>query len=153
MNNPSTLKSPPALKPRDTIGIVAPSSGLAGLFPHRAEQGARALERLGYSVVFAPHSREINGYVSASVESRVDDLHAMFKDPSIRSIVTTIGGNHANQLLKHLDYDLIAANPKVFTGYSDITVLHWAFARKAGLRTFYGPCLVSEFAEYPDMHV
>ena len=53
-----------------------------------------------------------------------------------------IGGNHSNQLLPLLDFDLIRAHPKVFQGYSDMTVLHWAIATRAGLATFYGPALV-----------
>lgn len=152
MNTPSLFKNPVALKPGDTIGIVAPSAGLAALFPHRVEQGVAALEQMGYRVIFAPHAREIDGYVSAPARDRAADLHLMFENPSVRAIVCMIGGNHANQVLKYLDYDLIAANPKILVGYSDITVLHWALAKKAGLRTFYGPCLISEFGEYPEMH-
>ena len=60
-----------------------------------------------------------------------------------------IGGNHSNQLLPLLDFDLIRAHPKVFQGYSDMTVLHWAIASRAGLATFYGPALVPELGEFP----
>lgn len=62
-----------------------------------------------------------------------------------------IGGNHSNQLLPLLDFDLIRENPKIFQGYSDITVLHWAFARHARLGTFYGPALAPELGEFPQV--
>ncbi len=64
-------------------------------------------------------------------------------------VLAGIGGNHSNQLLPLLDYDLIRSHPKVFQGYSDITVLHWALANHAGLSTFYGPALVPELGEFP----
>jgi len=48
-----------------------------------------------------------------------------------------------------LDYDLIARNPKVFCGYSDITSLHYAIAKIAKLITFYGPMAMTQFGEHP----
>ena len=62
-----------------------------------------------------------------------------------------IGGICAKELLRHLNYNLIRANPKIFTGYSDLTLLHHAFATKAGLRTFYGPAVVRSFGEFPKL--
>ncbi|HEY4488925.1 MAG TPA: S66 peptidase family protein [Candidatus Paceibacterota bacterium] len=146
-----SLISPPRLKQGGKIGIVAPSAGLAALFPHRTDNGIQMLEKMGFSIVVAKHARQIDGWVSASAEERADDINAMFASPDVNAIIATIGGNHANQILKYLDYELIARNPKPFIGYSDITVLHYALAVKAHLRTFYGPCLISEFAEYPEI--
>lgn len=147
----STLafKNARKLVPGSTIGIIAPSAGNAQFFPHRVEQGERFLKQLGYKVKFATHALENRDYVSADPEKRAADIHELFLDPDVSAILCTIGGNHSNQLLEHLDYDLIKKNPKIFVGYSDITVLHYAFAAKAGLRTFYGPCLMTQFGEYP----
>lgn len=61
-----------------------------------------------------------------------------------RSVATT-----PVELLAHLDYGLIRANPKVFQGYSDLTVLHWALLQRSGLVSFYGPALLPELGEYP----
>jgi muramoyltetrapeptide carboxypeptidase LdcA involved in peptidoglycan recycling len=52
--------------------------------------------------------------------------------------------------LRHIDYEIIRNNPKIFVGYSDITHLLYAFFVKAGLRGFYGPCVLTEFAEFPE---
>jgi muramoyltetrapeptide carboxypeptidase len=73
----------------------------------------------------------------------------LFRSPEVAVVLCGIGGNHSNQVLPHLDFGLVASNPKVFQGYSDITVLHWAIAARAGLATFYGPALVSELGELP----
>lgn len=144
------LTNPQKLKKGNVIGIVSPSAGLASLFPHRVKQGEQALQKLGLKVLFAPNSLKNKGYVSASPQERADDLHQLFSNPEVSAILCTIGGNHSNQLLKYLDFNLISSNPKIFIGYSDITVLHYAFAKKSSLRTFYGPCLLPEFGEYPE---
>jgi hypothetical protein len=84
-----------------------------------------------------------------SPRARADDLHAAFADPEVTVVLAAIGGDHAIELLPHLDYGLLRANPKLFQGYSDVTVLHWAFLRRAGLVTFYGPALLAELGEHP----
>ena len=96
-----------------------------------------------------PNASVATGWVAGSPQQRVDDIHAAFADDSVAAVLCGIGGNHSNQLLPLLDYDLIRAHPKIFQGFSDITVLHWAFANHAGLRTYYGPALISELGEYP----
>ncbi len=75
----------------------------------------------------------------------------MFADPDIHAIVATIGGDHSCHLLPHLDWDLIAANPKVLMGFSDITVLNVAIHVRTGLVTFNGPGLLTDWAEFPEM--
>lgn len=54
-------------------------------------------------------------------------------------VITCLGGFNCNQLLRHLDYDLIAKNPKILCGFSDITALHNAVYAKTGLVTYHGP--------------
>jgi muramoyltetrapeptide carboxypeptidase len=133
------------------VAIVSPSFGAVGAWPHRAERGIAYLESLGLSVRLMPHAARSDSWVAASPEERAADLHAAFSDPEVGVVLASIGGNHSNQLLPHLDFDLIAANPKVFQGFSDITVLCWAFLVRAGLRTFYGPTLVAHLGEYPEV--
>lgn len=96
-----------------------------------------------------PNASLVTDWVAGPPEARVEDIHAAFADDSVAAVLCGIGGNHSNQLLPLLDYDLIAAHPKIFQGYSDVTVLHWALAKHARLRTYYGPALVSELGEFP----
>ena len=145
------LTIPKKLNKGDTIGIVSPSAGLGSIFPHRIEQAEKNLTKLGFKIKYAKNSLKNNGYISASAEERADDIHEMFLDKEVKAIIVTIGGDHSNQILKYLDFGIIKNNPKIFMGYSDITVLHFAFATKANLRTFYGPCIISEFGEYPEI--
>lgn len=142
---------PKKLEKGDTIGFASPSAGLAPFAMHRIEKAIKTLEANGYHVKIATHALQNSGYVSASVADRIKDLHDLFADSSVKMIMCTIGGNHSNQLLKYLDYGLIKNNPKIFIGYSDITVLHYAIQAKAGLATYYGPCVMTQFGEHPDI--
>jgi len=137
------------VRPGDTVAIVSPSFGAVGAWPHRAERGFAYLRSLGLEVRVMPNATRNDGWASAPAEARVADLHAAFLDDDVTVVLAGIGGNHSNALLPLLDYDLIRAHPKVFQGYSDMTVLHWALGRHAGLATFYGPALVSELGEFP----
>lgn len=140
---------PPRLRRGDAIGFISPSAGLAPLAPHRIERAQAFFEREGYRVIIAPHALLCEGYVSASVEERVADLHWLFKHPDVKLIMATIGGNHCIQLLKHLDFNLIREHQKLFVGYSDMTILHYAFFSQARLASYYGPCAMTQFGEYP----
>jgi muramoyltetrapeptide carboxypeptidase LdcA involved in peptidoglycan recycling len=142
---------PPLLKPGDTIGIISPSWGGAGLFPHRVEQGIHHLEALGFRVKLAPNALSHMSFISDTPENRASDIHTLFGDPTVNGILAAIGGDHACHLLPLLDFDLIRLHPKVFMGFSDVTVLNLALYKKTGLVTFNGPALLTDFAEWPNM--
>jgi muramoyltetrapeptide carboxypeptidase len=131
------------------VAVVSPSYGAVGAWPHRLERARAYLESLGLTVKVMPNAARNEGWVSAPPEARADDLHAAFADPEVGVVLCSIGGNHSNQVLPHLDFDLIASHPKVFQGYSDMSVLHWAILGRAGLGTFYGPALIPEMGEFP----
>ncbi len=140
---------PRAMRPGDTIGILAPSWGGPAVFPHRVERGLSALRALSYRTHVAPHAFGDAGYVSASPEDRVADLHDLFADPEVTMIMAAIGGDHACHLLPLIDWDLIRRNPKIFIGFSDITVLNLTIYSRTGLGTFNGPALMTDLAEFP----
>jgi muramoyltetrapeptide carboxypeptidase LdcA involved in peptidoglycan recycling len=145
------LTKPPRVRRGDTVAVVSPSFGGVGTWPHRAERGRAYLESLGLKVRVMPNAARAEGWASAPAEARAADLHDAFADDEVVVVLCGIGGNHSNQLLPLLDYELIRAHPKLFQGFSDITVLHWALAKHAGLATFYGPALVPELGEFPEV--
>jgi muramoyltetrapeptide carboxypeptidase len=143
---------PRRLAPGDLVGIVAPSSAVAAQVPRRFDRGVAELERRGFRVRVGEHARTVTGWTAGAAADRVADLHAMFADPDVRAIVCTIGGFNANQLLELLDYELIARNPKLFVGFSDITALHGAIHARTGLATTIGPALLPQWGEYGGLH-
>lgn len=139
---------PHRLQPGDTIGIVSPSGPVAAFCPRRLKRGVEELEKHGFRVKLGKHVSERKKYVAGTIEQRLEDLHAMFADKEVKAVVSTIGGLNANQLLDGIDYKLIKANPKIFMGFSDITVLLNAVHAKTGLTTYLGPALLPQFGEF-----
>lgn len=131
---------PPALNKGDTIGIFAPSSYVE---KERVETGKRLLEEKGYNVYIHPQSHARHNQSAGTSEEKISALHDLFKDPAIKAIMAAGGGNRAMHILGEIDYGLIAANPKIFIGFSDITTLLNAIYTKTGLITFHGPVLTT----------
>lgn len=138
---------PPALRSGDTVAVVSLSSGGAAALPHRYATGKRQLaETFGLRVIEAPHATRDSDWLRDNPQARAADLHWALENPDVHGIVSAIGGFHALRMVPYLDFDLIAAHPKVFTGYSDTTINHLAFG-KAGVGSFYGMAVLSTAAE------
>jgi len=145
------LAQPRRVRAGDSVALVSPSWFGAGAFPHRVDRGRSYVESLGLQLKVMPNALEQGDWTAGTPEQRAADLHAAFADPDVAVVLCAIGGNHSNEVVDLLDYDLIRANPKIFQGLSDITVLHCAIHKHAGLATFYGPALVTSLAEYPQV--
>jgi muramoyltetrapeptide carboxypeptidase len=150
VREPTSVK-PRALRRGDLIGIISPSWFGGAAYIPRAQRGIDTLVSLGFNVRVGTHAFNNLGHVSDTAEHRVHDLHEMFADPDIAAIISTIGGDHSCHLLPLIDWDLIARNPKIFLGFSDITVLNNAILSQSGLTTFNGPALLTDWAEFPGM--
>ena len=134
--------TPKALRKGDTIGLISPSSHCA--YPDKIGQAVGYLENNGYRVKPSRHLNCIDTDPVIADQQKLYDLHEMFLDPAIKAIICLRGGAGASRLLKKINYDLIAANPKIVVGYSDITALSLALFAKTGLISFSGPMLATE---------
>lgn len=130
---------PKKIRSGDEIRVVAPSTSMSVLSEDQIRIAVERLTELGLQVTFGKHVKELDEFSSSSISSRVDDLHEAFRDPNVKGILTVLGGFNCNQLLRYLDYSLIAQNPKVLCGYSDITALSNAIYAKTGLVSYSGP--------------
>lgn len=132
---------PQKLQKGDKVMIVAPSRGLRIIGQETRKIAAERLEALGLTVEYAPHTTDDNWNMmgSSSIADRADDIMTAFKDKSVKAILTIIGGFNSNQIISHLDYDVIRRNPKIICGFSDITALLGAVNAKTGLEVYYGP--------------
>ena len=131
---------PQKLQAGDEIRVISPSSSLirTGTFEGKLKAKER-LEKLGFKVTFGAHILENDLLSSSSIASRLEDFHAAFADKNVKAVLCTIGGFDANELLPYIDWDIVRANPKIFLGFSDITVLHNAIFAHTGIVTYYGP--------------
>jgi len=140
--NSQARRKPRALRTGDTLGIIAPSGSSKDTT--QADRGADKLRELGFKVKVGRSCRmDRYGYLAASDEVRASDVNEFFADPEVDGIVCLKGGYGTPRILDRIDYAIVAANPKIFVGYSDITGLHLAFARYAGFPTFHGPMAAS----------
>jgi muramoyltetrapeptide carboxypeptidase len=129
----------------DVVGIVAPAS--APPDPNNIDRSVEVLKRLGFKPRLSANVRKRWGFLAGNDRQRAGDVMRMFTDSKVKAIVCLRGGYGTARLLSLLDYGLIRKNPKIFVGYSDITSLHCAFLRKAGLVSFHGPMLNSDFVK------
>lgn len=140
------LLKPKALKPGDTVGLVTPSTYVAD--PVQLETMKLTAEMFGWKTKIGKQVGKREAKPGDGIAGRIEDLHAMFRDPSVDGIICVRGGYGTPQLLDGLDYDLIRRNSKMLLGYSDITGLHLAIHQKTGLVTFHGPTGLSPFTDF-----
>jgi len=130
---------PPRLQNGDEIRTVTLSQSLGSITLNHAEIVKQKLATLGLKTSFGHNSIKVDDTGSNSIQDRVDDLHAAFADKAVKAIFVARGGMNCNQILPYLDYDLIAKNPKIIIGYSDITAIINAIYAKTGIITYSGP--------------
>ncbi|MCL2234850.1 MAG: LD-carboxypeptidase [Defluviitaleaceae bacterium] len=145
---------PERLRKGDTVAIASLSYGMGGedAFLPRYELGKRRLEEVfGLNVIVMPHALKGIEFLYENPQARAQDLMDAFKNPEIKGIICMIGGDDAIRLLPHVDFDVIRENPKIFMGFSDTTSNHFMM-HKAGLVSFYGPCVLADFGENVTMY-
>jgi muramoyltetrapeptide carboxypeptidase len=134
---------PERLRKGDLIGVISPASTPDDLT--RIDKGVQYLEHIGYKVDVAPNVGKHRGYLAGTDDQRLYDLHYMFQRKDVKAVFCVRGGYGAPRLLDRIDFNIIKKNPKIFVGYSDITVLHMAFLKKTGLVSFAGPMVAVDF--------
>jgi muramoyltetrapeptide carboxypeptidase len=135
---------PRALRPGDRVGVCAPSSAvdLAGL-----DRGVTALRSIGFEVVIGEAVSAVHHFKAGTVEARLRDLQSFWEDDSIAGVFGARGGGGGAWVADRLDGAAMAARPKVFVGYSDLTFVH-SLLNGHGLVTFHGPMVAKhDFAE------
>ncbi|OLO27033.1 LD-carboxypeptidase [Alkalihalophilus pseudofirmus] len=130
---------PPLLQSGDTIGLVTLGSPLdANIINMRIQN----LRDMGFNIAFGRHMYSWQGIAAAPAEQRSEDVMNMFRDPSIKMILPTRGGTGVQTILPYLDFDVIRENPKLISGYSDITVLLNSLYQYSNLITFHSLMLI-----------
>jgi muramoyltetrapeptide carboxypeptidase len=129
---------PPKLYPGAEVRIIAPATSLNSMRSVVARQAHKRLEAMGLHVTYGENVYEEDDFDSSSVKSRVRDLHNAFLDPNVKAVISADGGFNSNQMLAHINWHIIKENPKILTGYSDITALQNAILTKTGLVTYSG---------------
>ena len=130
------LIKPRKLSRGDTIGIVAPSMHIDD--SDAVENGIAKLKELGFNLEIGPNLYKKFENTTAPAQERAQEIMDMFVNPKIKAIVCLYGGGRSSDVLGLLDYDLIARNPKIFSGMSDITHFNLALLAKAKMISMHG---------------
>ncbi len=134
------LERPRRLRPGDRVVVVAPSGPVT---PERLDAGIDVLRGWDLDPVLAPHVRDRDdrfGYLAGDDAARARDLQDAWCDPEVAAVLCARGGYGAQRMVDLLDWEaMAAAGAKALVGFSDVTVLQEAFARRLGLATYYGP--------------
>jgi len=133
---------PKMLQKGDRIGIISPASRPSDL--DKLERGMEYLRQMGFIPVPGKHISEQRGYLAGEDSSRLADLNDMFESDDINAIICSRGGYGAPRILDQLNFDTIARNPKIFIGYSDITILGLGIFSQTNMVTFSGPMVAVE---------
>ena len=137
---------PNGLSVGDTIGIVSPASAIFETEPY--EIAVESFEAMGLKVKLGEFVNDRFGHLGGTDAERAKEFNDMFRDPDVKAVIALRGGSGAARILDMIDYKVIAKNPKIFIGYSDITALHLAIYAKTGLVTFHGPLAVSTWNKF-----
>ena len=137
---------PERLRAGATVGLVTPASNV----PENEDLLAAMdlVRSLGFEAKAAPNLRRRKQYLAGSDQQRADDLNGMFADEEVDAIFCVRGGYGSGRLLRDLDYQTIANNPKILMGYSDITAILNAIHVKTGMVTYHGPIAGDNFSSY-----
>lgn len=131
---------PQRLKIGDKIGVVSLSGDLKPEFKDGffANAVVEVQNKLGLEIVIGENVWVKDNYRAGTVDQRISDLHKFIADPDIKAIICSRGGKQVNDLLEHVDFELIKNNPKIYAGMSDAGVFLNAITAKTGLVTYYG---------------
>lgn len=140
---------PNPLFPGARVALVCASSAVPA---ERLAPAVEAVSALGLVPVLYPSCTFENrhGYFAESDAQRAKDIQDAFADPTIDGVLSIRGGYGAHRILPLLDFEAIAATPKYFSGYSDVTALHTAFNQTCGFVTYHTPMPSTEYYQPVD---
>ncbi|MFK0172957.1 LD-carboxypeptidase [Streptomyces sp. NPDC090306] len=134
------LVRPRRLAPGARVAVVSTSGPVP---EERVQAGLDILRGWDLDAVAAPHVLDRHGefgYLAGTDQDRAADLQNAWCDPAVDAVLVSRGGYGSQRVVDLLDWDALrAAGPKVLVGFSDVTVLHEAFAQRLGLATLHGP--------------
>lgn len=132
------LLLPDRLRSGARIGLISPSAAVTKASRPQLTRGIRFLRRLGFETELGRNALKRMDESAGTPEQRAEDIHYMFSSEEIDAVICVQGGATANMVLPLIDFDLIAKNPKIFMGMSNITVLLNSIFARTGLVTFHG---------------
>jgi muramoyltetrapeptide carboxypeptidase len=137
------ILKPKALSPGDTIGFISPSSPIERV---KMERAIEIIEERGYRTKRPEGLYDADGYLAGSDELRARQFMQVLTDPEVDVVFAAAGGYGAMRMLPHVDFSRLD-QPKIVTGFSDITAIHSALWSQCGWTSFHGPNMMDGFGQ------
>jgi muramoyltetrapeptide carboxypeptidase len=144
------LTRPPRLAPGARVALIAPAGPL--LERDDRTRGEELCRALGFEPVLAANAGSKYGYLAGTDEQRLADLNAAFANPRVDAVWCLRGGYGMTRILPGVDFGALERRPKAVIGYSDITALINAIARRSGIVAFHGPMSRSSLSPFSRWH-
>lgn len=147
-DSPTTVPTvrPRPLREGDRVAVVAPASVYDA---DRLARGIEVLESWGLQVE-PPVPSTPQRYLTGSDQERAARLTEAFARDDIHAVMAVRGGFGSARLLGRFDPKVAAVHPKIFLGYSDLTILLSRLVSEAGLVCFHGPMVASDLGRLPE---
>jgi muramoyltetrapeptide carboxypeptidase len=131
------VRTPPYLKPGDTIGIVCPAGSM---MMEKAQTCINILQEWGYRVKIGKTlGSNSSNYFSGTDEERLNDFQQMLDDEAIKAILCARGGYGVGRIIDNIKFKKFKKAPKWIIGFSDITVLHAHIYNNYKIATMHAP--------------
>lgn len=141
---------PKYIKPGDTIGVTATSSGITNeLKQKRIANATEELKLKGYNIKLTDNlfTADHRG-CSSEGKIRGEQFNSLINDSAVSCIFSAAGGDYLMEMLDYVDFEKIKKNPKWFQGFSDNTGLVYPIVTTCDVAAVYG-CHISDFGMKP----
>ena len=139
-------RKPAALKRGDLVTLIAPS-GVCDA--ERLARGTALLEEWGLRVE-PHHAGRALRYLAASDEERGRRVREALARDDVRAVLAVRGGYGAARLHRHVDLRAVVAKPKIFVGFSDVTIFLNRLVQEADLVAYHGPMIAADLPRISD---
>lgn len=138
---------PKVLRPGDAVALVSPAGPVV---EQKIEAAAQILAGWGLRPRIYPHVYERHSFYAGTDAQRISDLNHALNDPEIRAVICNRGGYGVQRILGEVDLEAVRRDPKLLSGFSDITALHGLLWAQARLASVHGP-VANQLDQNPSM--
>lgn len=132
------------MKKIKTIGIITPSGNIKDL--DLVNQKIKLLSSK-FKIKKFYNENTSNGYLSDTVENKIDFIHKAFLDEETDLIIALRGGYGAIEIVDKIDYLKIQNTNKFFLGSSDVSILLASFFQKTNAKIYHSLMISNGFVE------
>lgn len=134
MRKSTFFKSPPFLKSKDTICLIAPSGIIE---PNNIEYAVDWIMKNDFTPKVGIHLTDNFFRFAATDEHRLFDLQKALDCEETKAIWCIRGGYGMGRILDKINWDKFLENPKWLIGFSDITAIHLKI-NQLGFQSIHG---------------